>query len=81
MFHTRQRHRYAADRKNSINTDAWRLFSAQDDPSLLESDPSICFFEMALAEEGTSTVIRKQSLSDAYPSADVIPSCHLGRLY
>lgn len=47
MFHTRHRHHYAADRMISIDTDGLGLLHAQDDPSLLESDPFVSFFEMA----------------------------------
>ena len=66
MFHTRQRHRYAADRMISIDTDGLRLLYAQDDPSLLESDPFVSFFEMALTEEGNLRV-RSQTTRKRVP--------------
>ena len=72
MFQTRQRHHYAADRITSIDTDWLRLFYAQDDPSLLESDPFVSFFEMALAEEGTSTIT--DDAQARITSADIITS-------
>jgi hypothetical protein len=41
MFHTGRRHRYAADRIIPVDTNAIKLLYAQDDPSLLESDPFV----------------------------------------
>ena len=41
MFHTGRGHRCAADRMNPIDIDVNRLLYAQDDPSLLESDPFV----------------------------------------
>lgn len=72
MFHTRHRHHYAADRMISIDTDGLGLLHAQDDPSLLESDPFVSFFEMALAEEGTSTITDDAQARTT--SADIIAS-------
>jgi hypothetical protein len=76
MFHTRQRHRYAADKMMVlIDIDVVeRSFYAQDDPSLLGNDPFVYFFEVAKWLRQMKGRHRRASRATRTTFADIIAS-------